>query len=146
MNTYTLLADIVVVLHFAYVMFVILGQVAILSGYFANWSWVRNKWFRITHFSMIAIVVIESLLSITCPLTILEDYLRLQGGQSISNASFMGRFVHDLLFINLAPSQFTLLYVVFGTLVLISFKFVPIRWRKNSPAKSSGPTEEIPNS
>ncbi|MEM8735511.1 MAG: DUF2784 domain-containing protein [Planctomycetota bacterium] len=130
MNTYTLLADVVVLLHFAYVLFVILGQLAILCGYFANWNWVRNKWFRLIHFSMIAIVVVESLLSITCPLTILEDYLRLEGGQSVSGSSFMGRCAHDLLFINLEPTQFTLLYVAFGTLVLLSFIIVPILWRK----------------
>lgn len=84
MNVYTILADLVVVAHLAYVLFVVLGLVAILLGYAFGWSWVRNPWFRLTHVAMIAVVVFESLLSIICPLKTLEHYMRNAGGQNVA--------------------------------------------------------------
>ena len=50
MDINLILADIVVVIHFAYVAFVVLGLVAVLMGYVFKWNWVRNRWFRLTHF------------------------------------------------------------------------------------------------
>ena len=69
MAFYRFLADAVLVLHFAYVAFVVLGMAAILAGIALGWQWVRNFWFRGVHFLMIAAVAVESLLGILCPLT-----------------------------------------------------------------------------
>ena len=129
MNAYTLLADLVVVAHMAYMAFVVLGLLAILAGFVFHWQWVRNKWFRMAHLATIGIVVYESLLSITCPLTDLEDYLRIKGGQSISERSFVGRLVHDLLFYDMPPQFFTAAYCIFGSLVLATLFVVPVRWK-----------------
>ncbi len=129
-NIYTILADAVVVIHMAYVLFVVLGLVAVFVGYLTKWTWVRNKWFRLIHLGMIAIVIVESLLSITCPLTTLENWLRLCGGQSPSGGSFVGRCVHGLLFYQLSPRFFTIAYCSFGSLVVLALLLVPIRWRK----------------
>ena len=127
MNAYTIAADIVVVAHMAYVLFVVLGLVAILVGYVARWDWVRNKWFRLIHLSTIGIVVFESLMNITCPLTTLENSLRQAGGQPVSETSFIGRFAHDLIFFELPPSFFTAIYCTFGALVVGTLFLVPIR-------------------
>ena len=43
------LADVIVVLHAAYVSFVVFGLAAILLGIVFRWSWVRNVWFRAIH-------------------------------------------------------------------------------------------------
>lgn len=128
MNTYTALADLVTVIHLAYVLFVILGLVAVLIGFVLKWRWVKNPWFRLIHLSMIAIVVVESLMSITCPLTTLEYYLRRQGGQSLQGGSFVGRMAHELLFFDLPPQVFTVAYCTFGALVLATFLLVPPRF------------------
>ena len=125
MNTYHTLADIVVVLHLAYVLFVILGLVAILLGYVLKWRWIRNPWFRYIHLSMIGIVVIEALLSITCPLTTLEYWLRGKDGTSVSDGSFIGRLAHDFLFIDMPQQVFTLAYCLFGALVACTFLLAP---------------------
>lgn len=127
MNAYSLLADLVVGLHLGYVLFVILGLVAVLAGFVMKWNWVRNPWFRWVHFSMIAIVVVEALLSITCPLTTLENWLRMKSGATAQSGSFVGRVSHDLLFIDLPQSTFVLLYCGFGALVLGTLLFVPPR-------------------
>ena len=46
MIVYNYLADAVVVIHAAYIGFVILGLLAILLGVLFHWNWVRNFWFR----------------------------------------------------------------------------------------------------
>lgn len=127
---YLILADVVVALHMAYVLFVVFGLLAVLLGYLRGWRWVRNKWFRLTHLGMIGIVVIEALLNITCPLTTLENWLRFQAGQSATAGSFIGRWVHDLLFYDASPEFFTVLYCGFGGAVLAALFVVPIDWRR----------------
>ena len=53
---YGLLADLVVIVHFAYVGFVVIGQLLILIGIVLRWQWIRNPWFRLIHLAMILIV------------------------------------------------------------------------------------------
>lgn len=125
MTLNSLLADFVVVFHLGYVAFVVLGLVLILAGSLFKWSWVRNSWFRLIHLCMIGVVVVESLLSITCPLTTLESYLRSKSGQTSQPGSFMGRLAHDLLFFDLTPNFFTIAYCLFGAIVLATFLLVP---------------------
>lgn len=132
MNIYSLLADMVVLIHLAYVSFVVLGLLAILCGRLLNWKWVRNRWFRVTHLTMIGIVVVEALLSIQCPLTTLETNLRRAAGQEISHGSFVGRLAHNLLFYDFSPSFFTVVYCCFGALVVSTLFLVPVQWRKKS--------------
>ena len=78
------LADIVLVLHFAVVLFVVGGLVLILAGNLIGWRWVNSRWFRLLHLAAIAIVVAEAWLGITCPLTTLEIWLRAQSGAGIA--------------------------------------------------------------
>ncbi len=125
MTLNSLLADFVVFFHLGYVTFVVLGLVLILAGSLFKWSWVRNSWFRLIHLCMIGVVVVESLLSITCPLTTLESYLRSKSGQTSQSGSFMGRLAHDVLFFELTPNFFTIAYCLFGAIVLATFLVVP---------------------
>ncbi|MCA9111121.1 MAG: DUF2784 domain-containing protein [Planctomycetaceae bacterium] len=128
---YRLLADLIVVVHFAYVLSVILGLVAILMGRVLKWDWVRNRWFRGVHLAMILIVVLEAWIGFTCPLTTWENQLRSLAGQSTHKGAFIADYVHELLFIDAEPWVFTLCYTLFGTAVIASLFFVPPRWRKS---------------
>lgn len=130
---YRLLADFVVILHFGYVMSVILGLVAILMGRLFKWEWVRNPWFRGTHLAMILVVVLESWIGFTCPLTTWENQLRALAGQSTHRGAFIADFVHELLFIDAEPWVFTVCYTLFGTAVIASLFLVPPRWRRDQP-------------
>jgi hypothetical protein len=128
MNLYSFLADLIVVVHFAYVAFVVLGMAAILLGVVLRWSWVRNFWFRTVHLAMIAVVVVESLCGIICPLTHWENQLRGATDDVDAARSFIGRWAHDLLFIDVPPSVMPVVYVIFGAAVLATFVFAPPRW------------------
>jgi len=127
---YIVLADVVLVMHFAYVAFVPVALLLIWVGYFARWRWVRNRWFRGLHFAAIAIVLAEALMGITCPLTTWERQLRAAAGQDVyQHASFMQTWVGNLLFHNWEQWIFTTIYAVTFTLILLSIFVVPPRWR-----------------
>jgi len=69
MMVYRVLADLVVVLHAAFVVFVVVGEVAVLYGLARGRGWARAFWFRWLHLASIAFVVLLSWLGATCPLT-----------------------------------------------------------------------------
>jgi hypothetical protein len=132
---YSTLADVVVAAHAAYVLFVILGLLAILAGVLFRWSWTRNFWFRLAHLAMIGVVVVESVLGIVCPLTTLEQSLREKAGLPAESGSFIGRWVHELLFFQAPEWVFTIVYCLFGAAVLATFWLAPPRWPSVGSAK-----------
>jgi hypothetical protein len=119
-----LLADGVLVIHIAYVGFVVIGLVLILLGGLRRWSWVRNRWFRRAHLAAIGLVVVQAWLGIVCPLTTLEMHLREKAGDAIYQESFIAHWLHRLLFFNAPPWVFTLCYSAFGLAVIASWWLV----------------------
>ncbi|MGH8640305.1 MAG: DUF2784 family protein, partial [Burkholderiales bacterium] len=43
------LADLILIVHFLFVAFVVGGLALIWIGAAAGWEWVRNFWFRVAH-------------------------------------------------------------------------------------------------
>ena len=80
---HTLAADLILIVHFAFVLFVIGGLALIWIGYAAGWPAVRNFRFRVLHLAAMVFVAGEALLGVMCPLTSLEDVLR--GAQQEKN-------------------------------------------------------------
>jgi len=95
---YLAAADSIVVIHAAYVGFVLFGLIAVLLGIIFRWSWVRNFWFRVIHFVMIAIVVAEALAGVICPLTTWEDDLRAMAGEPPGEGTFVARLCDAVMF------------------------------------------------
>lgn len=116
---YRLLADTILVIHFAFVVFVVLGFVLILVGLLARWSWVHNRKFRITHLAAIGIVVLQAWLGQLCPLTIWENDLRRMAGQAGYEESFVEHWLHQILFYQAPSWVFTTIYTCFGALVVL---------------------------
>jgi hypothetical protein len=144
MSIYKLLADAVVVIHGAYIAFVILALLLILVGRLLGWKWVRNFWFRTIHLLMIAIVVAQALWGILCPLTTLEKHLLVKAGLEPYPRSFIGECVHNLIFYEAEPWVFTVCYCAFGAVVLATFVLVPPRWpprKRGAKTEASGDTE-----
>lgn len=129
MNTasYQLLADIVLLLHFSIVIFVVGGLVLIIAGNFLGWHWVNHLWFRIMHLLAIAVVIAESWLGITCPLTTLEWWLREQTGVRPESTSFIEHWVQAILFYDAPAWVFTSAYTLFGLLVVATWWVFPPR-------------------
>ena len=132
---YTMLADAVVIVHAAYVAFVVGGLVAILIGGVMGWRWTRSVAFRVTHLAAIVLVCIESIVGVMCPLTSLEDWMRERGGAARYPGDFIGYWAHRLIFYNFPPWIFTTAYISFAAVVVITFIFLPPRWRSNRTTK-----------
>ena len=127
-QSYALLADAVLVLHFAFVLFVVAGLLVTWIGYFAGWKWVRNPWFRGAHLLAMAVVVAESLFGIICPLTKWEAALRLKAGEDPAyEGSFIQHWVHRVMFFEISERTFTVLYVIVFVLIVLSLVVVPPR-------------------
>lgn len=129
---YMLLADLTVGAHFAFVAFVILGQALVLAGWWRRWEWVRGPVFRIAHLAAIAVVVAQAWFGLVCPLTLLENHFRELAGVGAYERSFIGHWLHRLLFYSAPGWVFTTTYTAFGALVLASFVGYPPRRRPQS--------------
>lgn len=122
---YQLLADLVLVLHLAVVVFVVGGLVVTIAGNLRHWRWVNSFWFRLAHLAAIAIVAAEAWLGATCPLTSLEMWLRVQAHASTYAGSFIEYWVHRLLFYEAPSWIFVLGYSLFGLLVVATWLYFP---------------------
>jgi hypothetical protein len=114
---YRLAADLVVVLHAAFMVFVVLGLVLIWLGAWRHWPWVRNAWFRSAHLAAIGVVALQAWLGATCPLTVLENSLRIRAGGAAYPGSFIAHWTQELLYYAVPAWLFTLCYTLFGGLV-----------------------------
>jgi hypothetical protein len=127
---YRLAADLVLIVHAAFIAFVVGALVAIVLGWWWGWKWVGNRWFRGAHLFCIAYVIAEAWLKIDCPLTVWENDLRLRGGQETYEAAgFIAHWLHRMIFFSAPPWVFTVCYTVFGLLVVAMMVLAPPRWR-----------------
>ena len=138
---YGLAADLIVAVHVAYIAYVLVGQLAIIVAAPMKWQWARNPWFRFTHLTAIGIVAYEALAGLRCPLTVWEEQLRSMAGQAASGSdTFMGRMLHNLMFIDNQPEIFfTTMYIGMMLLVVQGLVMYPPRLfrfgRKEKAAK-----------
>ena len=85
---FRLLADATVVLHLAFVLFVVAGGLLVLR-------WHRVAW---VHLPAAAWGVWVEFAGWICPLTPLENWLRLRGGQSVYTATFIDQYLVPILY------------------------------------------------
>src|SRR4029077_694177 len=88
------IADAILVVHAAFVLFVVGGLIAIWAVIALGWRFAFNPWFRGLHLAASAFVVAESVLGFVCPLTEWEDTLR----GTPSDKGFIQRWIHAWLF------------------------------------------------
>ena len=84
----SLLADLVVLLHLAFVLFVVFGGLFVLR-------WPRLAWVHLPAAAWGAAIEFGGWI---CPLTYLEDWLRLTGGASANHLDFVSRSLLPLLY------------------------------------------------
>ncbi len=103
---YSLLADLVLILHLMFVLYVLFGGLLALK-------WRQAAWLHLPAAAWGAFVEFSGWI---CPLTPLENWLRTQAG----DAAYAGDFVFQYLFPILYPAALTHnAQVVLGTLVLV---------------------------
>ena len=128
------LADAILVVHAAFVLFVVLGLPATWVGLALDRPFARNPWFRNLHLGAIGFVIAETLLGIVCPLTEWENALR----GAPTGEGFIQRWIHAWLFWRAPAWVFASAYVAFGVLVAATWWKWPPRPRE-SRERSSPP-------
>lgn len=115
---YRLLADATLLVHFAYVLFVVLGGLLLFR--WPGWAWL--------HVPAVIWAVLIELIGWTCPLTPLENHFRRLGGE----AGYRGGFVAHYLLPLLYPSGYTRgVAVVLGVGVfVINLVIYTLVWRR----------------
>jgi hypothetical protein len=127
-------ADALLVVHFAFVAFVVGGLALVWIGAALGWRWVRNFWFRIAHLAAIGFVAFEAIMGMACPLTVWEYLLR---GEHPEGRSFVERLIAPLIFYDLPSWAFTAMHIGFALLVGLTFWIVPPTARKSQIEKGS---------
>jgi Protein of Unknown function (DUF2784) len=116
---YRLLADLVVVLHFAFVLFVVFG------GLFAL-RWPRAAWIHLP--AALWGAGIEFVQGI-CPLTPLENRLRRLGGEAGYSGGFVERYVTAVLYPEGLTREVQL--VLGGLVILVNVVVYAMVWRRH---------------
>jgi hypothetical protein len=148
------LPDLILIVHFLYFLFCVLGEVFILAV--AGWEkgrvyadsapfpagkgknsraygWIQNRTFRVLHLIAVGIVGLESLFGVLCPLTVWEYMARRASGEGAEEEiPFLSRIIRSLLFYDFPPWVFTALYVGFSILVIGTFILIPPRKKQKN--------------
>ncbi len=119
------MADLILVVHALYVLGIVVPIPLILLGAWRGWRFVGNRWFRRMHLAMIGVVVLETLLQVACPLTVLEVGFRDRMAPEVSPPSFLAHWVRRWLYYNWPPRVFTAIYLATGALVVVLYVLVP---------------------
>jgi pheromone shutdown protein TraB len=115
------LADAVLLLHGALVVFVVGGLLLIVVGNLRGWTWVNGAWLRLAHLVAILVVVAEAWFGVVCPLTALEQAARARAGEAGYGGGFVEHWVQRLIYYDLPGWVFVLGYSLFALAVLAAW-------------------------
>ncbi len=123
---YRMLADLVVVAHFAFVVFAVAGAFLVL-----RWRWVA--W---VHLPVVAWAALIEVAGWVCPLTPLENWLRMRGGAMGDHGGFVEHYIIPILY----PGQLTRsVQIALGALVLlINAGIYSVTWNMTRLGKTKG--------
>jgi Protein of Unknown function (DUF2784) len=126
-----LLADAVLFVHLAIILFNLFGLVVIPLGGWLRWRFVRIFWWRALHVAVLALVALQAVLGQVCFLTFWQEALQAAAGAAIRQQPLIAGFVDRLIYWNLPLWVFAALYVAVWVYVLALWWWVPPRLRQN---------------
>lgn len=117
---YRALADLVLVLHFVFVLFVVLGG-------FLAFRWPRVAWI---HLPLALYGVLVEVIGFVCPLTPLEVSLRQQGGE----AGYAGGFIEHYITAAIYPAGLTrqVQLILGASVAALNVVVYSVWWRRRS--------------
>jgi hypothetical protein len=123
---YRVLAEVVVVIHFGFVVFVVVGG-------FLAWRWPR---LLLLHVPAIAWGLVIVTVGARCPLTTLERHLRSLGGENGRGQGFIDRYIEGVVY----PGHLTrLAQAVAATAIAASYVGLVARRREAGPRRATAP-------
>lgn len=110
---YSLLAGIVLILHFCFALFVIFGGLLVLY----------RRWFIRLHLPALFWGILVELLRLPCPLTTLENYFAQLGGAATYAGDFIPHYISLIIYPGVTPQIMTtlgVLLIAFNSLIYLS--------------------------
>ncbi len=128
---YKIFADIIVVLHFIWIIFMLLGFSLTICGFF--WKKFFDWWlFRTLHLSGIIFVGLLTLLRRFCPLTILENLSRARyEPESTYPGSFIVHYIEKLVYPDVNQIFLRLATILGALFILVVYIIKPPTKIKN---------------
>ena len=122
---YQIAADIVIVIHFLWIAFVVLG--------FPVFLWLNSARWRLIHLAAVIWMVLMQITRSICPLTYLEFWLKSEGqGAEVYSGKFIIETMERLIYVdNVTLEKITYATGVYLTLIVLSFWFRPIARKTN---------------
>jgi hypothetical protein len=117
---YRILADAVLVFHFCFVLFAVLGGILIL----------RWRFIALLHLPAVVWGVLVECLHLTCPLTPLENWFRRLGGESGYTGGFIEHYVSMILYADVSSAFQMMLALILLVINLIVYSYVFARRRQ----------------
>ena len=115
---YRVLADLVMLFHFAVILFIVMGG-------FLTWRWPRLAW---VHLPAVAYGISISLVGWVCPLTPLESELRLRAGQRGFEGGFVEHYILPIIYPPGLTPQIQVLFAL-GLILLMGLAYGIPLWR-----------------
>jgi hypothetical protein len=119
------LADLVLFLHACYAAFVLGGLFLLPIGVRWHWRWALSRPFRLTHLMCTALVAVEALSGLICPLTWLENMLRVASAGAGYDHSFIGHIIHRFLYYEAPAWLFVVAYTILTLAVVLLYSYMP---------------------
>jgi len=103
---YSIIADIVVIIHFLFILFVVMGGVLVLR-------WPKLAW---VHLPAVVWGALVELRGWICPLTPLENYFRDLAGKNVYSGDFIEKYLLPIIY----PATITpFIQQILGTAVIL---------------------------
>ena len=116
-----MIAGALLLVHFSLAVFIALGFFIIPIGYKLGWNWIKNRNLRLLHLCLLGVITVETIVGLTCPLTVLENMFR----DVDYSSSFMSYWIAQILYWDLPSQVFVILYWLCLRWVLILWKVCP---------------------
>jgi hypothetical protein len=116
-------ADLVMVVHAVFSLFVVAGLIFILTGLLLRWNWINHRRFRVIHLTATLVVVVRVWLEVPCPFSVVEDRLRAKSSASCAVAPAFHDFFHRMAFRGNNPQRFARSTTAVGLIALATFTF-----------------------
>jgi hypothetical protein len=114
-----LMADVIMLVHFSFVAFVVGGQCLIMVGYHRKWRWAANRLLTGVHLACVLYVVVQAWAGRWCPLTLLENRYREAAGEEGYQTTFIRYWVGRVMYYDAPQWVFILIYTLFGLLAFV---------------------------
>lgn len=116
------LADLVMVVHLLYILFLVLGPFL-----FLRWARLRR-----IHLAAIGLAVLIQGFAFLCPLTALELWLRGGWPERVGDPGFIGRYIEPIVYPGLSQETVTALTFLLAAATVLLYLWVPGKGERGS--------------